>query len=189
MSMVLELRRVSPEQTAALIADPSEVYWFLTGLESRRAGPGFFARLLGAKPEAHEPRQWVAPPEAAVTGLDKAWHCIHFLLTGDADGGAPPAGYLMVGGHQLGDVDVGYGPARALTPSEAGDFADLIASIGKADFEERYDPAELRASDIYPNIWDRDDGEFDYMWSYFEQLQGFMRRTKAAGEGIIIHLS
>ncbi len=40
-------------------------------------------------------REWIEPAEAEVTGLDKAWHCIHFLLAGDAAGGAPPGGYLL----------------------------------------------------------------------------------------------
>ena len=187
--MVLELRRVSSEQTAALIADPSEIFWFLTGVESGSAGPGLFARLLGARAEVREARHWVEPSAGAVVGLDKAWHCIHFLLTGDAEGGETPAGYLMLGGHQLGEVDVGYGPARALTPSQASDFADFIAPIGKADFQARYDPAELSASDIYPAIWGRDEGEFDYVWDAFEQLQAFMQEVKGAGEGIVLWMS
>lgn len=188
MSMVLDLRRITPEQVTELIADSSDVLWFLTGVESGAGRPGFLARLLGGKEEVREARQWVEPPEESVIGLDKAWHCIHFLLTGEADGGAPPAGYLLAGGHVLGDADVGYGPARALTAAEAGDFADLIAPISRADLEERYDPGELSGSDIYPNIWDRDEGEFEYVWEYFEQLQRFMRETKGAGLGLILYL-
>lgn len=186
--MVLELRRVSREDGAGLIADPSDVVWFLTGVESRR-GPGFLARLLGAKVEPQDPREWIEPAETEVTDLDKAWHCIHFLLAGDAGGGVAPAGYLLEGGHQLGDVDVGYGPARALTPSQAADFADLIAPVTKAELAERYDPAELRAADVYPDIWDRGDDEFEYVWNRFEQLQGFMRQVKNADEGVIIYMT
>src|SRR5262245_58137806 len=43
---------------------------------------------------------------------DKAWHITHFLLTGEAWGGAEPLANAVLGGTEIGDEDVGYGPAR-----------------------------------------------------------------------------
>ena len=37
--------------------------------------------------------------------LHKAWHAIHFLLTGSADEAPLPEGYLLDGGQELGDAD------------------------------------------------------------------------------------
>jgi hypothetical protein len=43
--------------------------------------------------------------------VDKAWHGIHFLLCGQAWESPFPLGFIL-GGEEVGDVDVGYGPAR-----------------------------------------------------------------------------
>jgi|SRR5947209_1096153 len=72
--------------------------------------------------------------------LDKAWHAIHFLLTGSAWEGAGPLYYLISGGHQIGDVDVGYGPARALTSKQAADFDAALYGITADELRKRYDP-------------------------------------------------
>ena len=47
--------------------------------------------------------------------LDKAWHGIHFLLTGSAWETTPGAGESVLGGDPVGP-DRGYGPARLLDP-------------------------------------------------------------------------
>jgi hypothetical protein len=56
--------------------------------------------------------------ERTSTDLDKAWHGIHWLLTGTADSGSEPLCYLLAGGTQIGDIDVGYGPARSFSAEE-----------------------------------------------------------------------
>src|SRR5262245_9012884 len=60
-------------------------------------------------------------PEDRVLDIDKTWAAIHFLLTGEtpyADEPRTPLGDAVFGGNWLGDVDVGCGPARYLTPAE-----------------------------------------------------------------------
>ncbi len=47
--------------------------------------------------------------------LDKAWHGVHYLLTGQADGGELPHSLAVTGGEEFGP-EVGYGPARFLIP-------------------------------------------------------------------------
>ena len=47
--------------------------------------------------------------------LDKAWHCIHFMLTGSTYDVTQPLGGAVLGGDGVGD-DLGYGPARILDP-------------------------------------------------------------------------
>jgi hypothetical protein len=39
--------------------------------------------------------------------VDKAWHGIHYLLTGTAWEGDPPLDFIVKGGSQVGDVDDG----------------------------------------------------------------------------------
>src|SRR5262245_61651019 len=61
--------------------------------------------------------------------LDKAWHGIHFLLTGSAWDGEEPLCFLVKGGEEIGDEDFGYGPARILSPNQIAAWADSLSAI------------------------------------------------------------
>jgi hypothetical protein len=50
--------------------------------------------------------------------VDRDWHGIHFLLNQGAWDGEPPLDFIVSGGTEVGEVDVGYGPARAFLPCE-----------------------------------------------------------------------
>src|SRR5512137_2747770 len=87
-----------------------------------------------------EIRQLLAQPESIYefieeertsTDLDKAWHGIHWLLTGSTDGGDEPFCFLMFGGEPVGDVDVGYGPARALTSQQVAAWSSALSGISR----------------------------------------------------------
>jgi len=45
--------------------------------------------------------------------VDKAWHGIHYLLTGQAEGGPRPLSLAVLGGGDFGTED-GYGPAHVV---------------------------------------------------------------------------
>ena len=50
--------------------------------------------------------------------IDKAWHAIHYILCGHPWEGEPPYFNVVLGGTEINDEDVGYGPARYLVPAE-----------------------------------------------------------------------
>jgi hypothetical protein len=122
--------------------------------------------------------------------LDKAWHGIHFLLCGDEWSGSMPEGTLLAGGRPIGDVDVGYGPARALSPEDVASFYAAIATISDSDFDARFDAKKLLDHSIYPEIWDRDlKGEPDgrpYLNEYFRILKEFIAKQAKDGKGVVI---
>lgn len=90
----------------------------------------------------------------AMVDLDKAWHGVHFLLTGTAWEGEGPIASLLLGGHASTE-DVGYGPARGLTAAEARAFRDALAGLDEAELHRRFDPKRMTALEIYPDVWDR----------------------------------
>src|SRR5215207_4511371 len=61
--------------------------------------------------------------------LGKTWHAIHFGLTGSRLGGEAPLNFLVAEGTPIGDVDVGYGPARALTSTQVRALAEAVAAV------------------------------------------------------------
>jgi len=120
--------------------------------------------------------------------VDKAWHAIHFLLTGSAWGGEPPLNFIASGGTEIGD-DVGYGPARALDAVEVAALAAALESVPVDALLERFDPAALTAASVYPNIWDRPAEEDDargYVGEYYETLRAFVLDAASEREALLI---
>lgn len=123
--------------------------------------------------------------------LDKAWHAIHFLLTGETWEGEGPASQAIMGGQPLGDEDVGYGPARYLLPEEVVEISGVLESISVSDLHQKYVPADLEAASIYPTgIWE-DEGEeaFDYVRHYYETLVAFYKTCAANGNPALLYLN
>lgn len=125
-------------------------------------------------------------------GLDKAWHAIHYLLTGTAWDGDPPLDLLVTGGTPVGDVDVGYGPARALTAAEVAEAHRALDGLSDEELRGRFDPAAMTDADIYPSIWDRapeEDDVLGYVMGHLAELRAFLARAAGAGMGAVISLS
>ena len=89
-------------------------YFFLaTDAELREAesAPDAVERLIDA---AYEGRK------DDLVDVDKAWHCLHFLLTGTASEGEPPMDFVVRGGTEVGE-DMGTAPREpSAAPSCAG---------------------------------------------------------------------
>src|SRR5262249_6103564 len=102
MAMIGNLRPASDFEIERLLANPAEITRFLYG-----AAADGSERVV----------------------LNKAWHAIHFVLTGSRLGGEEPLNFLVSEGTPVGEVDVGYGPARALSSTQVRHIADALARI------------------------------------------------------------
>lgn len=158
--MVVQMRRCNSAMLAKLRASPDLVTDFVM------------------------PEEFEDIAEGQLIDLDKAWHAIHFLLSGSADEAHMPEGALLAG-QGIGE-DVGYGPARILLPAEVLAFAGYLGSKPD-DFVERHlDFAKLHAADIYPSFWDRKDPHLiKYVADNFRALKAFVGNAAAAGDAIV----
>ena len=118
--------------------------------------------------------------------LEKSWHGLHYLLTGDAWGGTGPEAFLLAGGSEQG-ADLGYGPARLFTATEVVDIAATLDGIDGDDLWNRFDAARMTGLDIYPGIWDEDEDDLKEEYSdYFEELKQFVAAIADRGEALRI---
>jgi hypothetical protein len=120
--------------------------------------------------------------------VDKAWNGIHFLLTGGE--GEFPLDFIL-GGEPLGDIDVGYGPARAFDADQVRAIAAALTPLTRDALAPRFDPAQLRAHNVYPGFrdgWDQPDDR-DYLLDHYENLRAFVLETAEAGAGMIVYLN
>ena len=161
MSMIGNFLQLSPDELAPLVADPSRT-----------------EALIYPDDEEHENS----------IDVDKAWHGIHYLLTGDSWGGEPPLANAVLGGTEIGD-DFGYGPARYLTADEVHAVAVALKDITPDAFRVRYVPAELTKNEIYPEIWsDPDDDAVGYLTTWYETLRDYYIDAAARGHAMLKYL-
>jgi len=151
------------------------------------------SRLLRRARPAGEPGELIlSTAEAATTAdLDKAWHGMHYLLTGNVDGGEHPLNFLLSGGAAVGNVEVGYGAARVLTAAQTKQVRDALRSVSDSDVAARFDPTDMTAKDIYPRIWSRppDQESLAYVMEYLAVLRRFLDNTVGKRLGMVVYLS
>jgi hypothetical protein len=167
MGMVLTVRRLGDADLSRLREQPALVTEYLG--EDPPDGFGPFADV----------------------DVDKAWHAIHYLLTGTAWEGEPPLNFVVTGGTEVGD-DLGYGPARALTSAEVRLVAAALQPLTPEVFLRRFNPVALTAAEIYPEIWDRPPEEDDtrgYVAEYYDRLRSFVIDVASEGEAMLISLA
>lgn len=128
------------------------------------------------------------PPDRHLD-TDKSWHLTHFLLTGEAWGGAEPLANAVLGGTEIGTEDVGYGPARYLTPAQVDAVASALAHISPDDLWSRFDPQQVRDAEIYPSGWEGNDTERDYIFDYFVDLKTHFADAAENNEAMILYIN
>lgn len=135
------------------------------------------------------PGDWVPSEKATAFDVDKAWHGIHFLLTGSDWEGDGPLAFILHGGREI-DVDLGYGPAHGFTSAEVRAIDAALQKLDAAALYERADPGEFAKLEIYPEIWDREPKEecVGYIIEHFKALKKFVGETAQAGRGLIAFL-
>ena len=172
MSMIGNFRLVQPAALDALFDDPDLISKFLYN-------------------EMPDDEDEDGPDPGGSLDVDKAWHGLHFLLTGTAWEGDPPLNFIL-GGEEIGEEDVGYGPARGITNAELREVAAALEPITGDTLRARFDPAKMTALDIYPDIWKRPPEEDDtvgYLLEYFELLKPFIVKGAADGFALITYLN
>ncbi len=161
MSMIGNFRRLQQAELGELLAQPDNLAAFLYGQ---------------AAPENY-------------LDIDKTWHAVHYLLNGETWEGKYPLSEAVMGGQNLGEEDMGYGPARYLAPDAVADVAAALAEISPEALLARYEPAKLKAAEIYPQVWRENDEDRDYIAVNYRALVDFYRGAAAGGDAVIVWIS
>lgn len=161
MGMYYDLYTVSDAQAQDLLNNPETIRTFL---EVRNAG-------------------YDSPTSLS---LEKCWHGIHFALTRTAWEGEKPLNFLMAG-ETVGDVDIGFGPARILFSDDVLHIEKALSKFTEQDFERNFDVIVMEEAEIYPQIWDepRADLLAEYQ-SCFQSLKRFIRYVAENKQAIVM---
>jgi len=198
--MCLGLATLSDANINRVLSDPPLVWRVIAPddpepFDAARAAqrkPTLLSRLFGRRQEVSAGADLDPTATGDVSDLDKAWHGIHYLLTGSAWEGDPPLNFLVSGGRAVGDIDVGYGPARVLTAAEIRKAHDALRALTDEALRARFDPEDMIAKEIYPEIWDRssaDDDTLGYLMEYVQVLRRLLDQAVAKSLGLVVYLS
>lgn len=198
MSMIGNFQSASDADIQALLKVPRRIELFLYGEyfnppPKKRGLLSFFRRSNQdtAMRSTAPNDKWVPEADRPSLDVDKAWHGIHFLLCGNAWEGMYPLNFIVAGGTPVGDVDVGYGPARAFTSAQVAEIAQALESITADQLRAKFDSKIFFDNDIYPNIWNEPIEECldSYVLSYFEGLKTFIFKVRDDNRGLIVYLN
>jgi Domain of unknown function (DUF1877) len=120
--------------------------------------------------------------------FDKAWHALHFLLTGSADETDDPL-CLYGRGRPIAE-DNGYGPPLLMSAEEMRAFHDAFAVLSDDELRRRYDPKAMLSAGIYmaDALVDGAEG-WDYVSQGIPALRRFAERCVQQGSGAIALIS
>jgi hypothetical protein len=122
-----------------------------------------------------------APNEDGLS-LEKSWHVLHYLLTGEAEEAPPPLGNAILGGTKIGD-ELDYGPVRFLTPNQVREVATALASVTKEDLKQRFHLKAMMAANIFPV---RDKSELELAQDYFDDLSHCYTDAATSGDAMLL---
>jgi len=161
-----------------------------------RLQQGFPSRPPGAQPAGsaggRRRRAGAAVSGPETIDLHKSWHILHFLFTGRAaEGGTPPANFLMEGGREIGE-DMGYGPGHLLDTRETADFAGFTGSLTVEVLTRRIDAPRMASLGIYcaGDAGTEAAGEIaEDVETYFPLLQSHLQAAAQEGQSTLVWLS
>jgi hypothetical protein len=157
MGMRLSLAMVAPEELDRISRDPSQVV----------------PLLLHPRPEIH-------------LAMDKEWHGIQFLLTGEPWPVSNPLGMAIFGADEIGD-NLGYGPARTLSVEQVKEVAIKLSETSTEVLRGRYDVRAMTEGMIYPEVWEREGiAALDWLMAGYHQLVEFYRQASNRGYAVVL---
>jgi hypothetical protein len=115
--------------------------------------------------------------------LDKAWHGVHYLLTGSGEPVEAMSGHAVLGGTEIGEDFSGYGPARLFAADQVAALAEALADPAvEREAVERFDPPRMTELQIYPFGWEEDHRE--WLLSSLRALARFYAEAAEQGRAV-----
>ena len=187
MGIAYCLIRAAPEVVEQLRGRPKAVGEFIYQDPDAYQEPrqGFFGRWFNPRSESNSPI-----PERRVgdeTDLDKSWHILHYLLTGETGRADGPLGLIGDDLHPLADIDLGLGKPNVISCAAVKAFAQAAQAMSDDDLLARFKPDEMPTNDLYlGDVIARGDHDMrEYALENFHVLRDFVTEA-ASNEEIVI---
>ena len=126
--------------------------------------------------------------------IEKSFDGIRYLVERLSETGVIPAVdpvpwfAPLLAGSRTG-AELHYGDVCYRTPEQVGEIAAALSRVLEDDLRQVYDPDVMMAESVYPETWDRGDGEFEYLWEHYQALRDFYAEAARHGEGVLLWLA
>lgn len=147
------------------------------------------SRRILASPKTAGPS--LARARSSGCDIHKAWHAIHHVLTGAAEGGSEPNCYLLEGGVPIGPPMEDEDSPRLLTPEQVRAFDGVLRPINRlSELRSRFNHRAMVEAGVYAmNEGEDEAGEdLEFTAHYFRILRKFIHQAAEAGHGVIISI-
>lgn len=151
-------------------------------------GQGELARLCKS---ANPFEDLDAVPKDRCCELEKAWDAAHWLIGGGSEGGDDVARFIEMGGHEVPELDAGYGPARFFEPEAVSSIRQGVSGWTRSRLMERWASEKAELKELYPFAGggrDLDEDDREYVLTRFERLREFLARIDAQNLGLLVLL-
>lgn len=171
MSMIGHFKQITPYQLESLENDPALVKKFISSNEGA---------YIWDDSEDH-------------LNIDNQWDVINFILTSDvvltndAQKYEPFLSSVIFGGIDIG-VDLGYGPARYLEPSEVEQVSSALSLFTEENFKSNFYSPKISKQDLY-GFSEQSEEEFEYFLDGFKKICLFYKSCVAKGNAMLIYLT
>jgi hypothetical protein len=204
MSMIGEYRQLTPAELDRLLRNPDNVEGFLEEFDADEefevtgddADDDDFEDEAGGSDDDEEEDEAddddLGAPTIGSNGvgemgkffsLDKAWHALQFMLNGHPFEGTGPLFDAILGGTEIGE-DMGYGPARVLTPDEVRAVAVALNKVDRTELKKKFDPKAFKKNDIYIGDWD-----FKELNARLKELTTFFEEASENGNAMLLTIT
>ena len=88
-------------------------------------------------------------------------------------------------------LDVGYGPAKFVSPAEVSQVSQWLASLDEDSLRSVYQPKLMADDDVYPQIWmtEQQAALDDYVIPHFRRLREFIAAASAANQALLVYFT
>jgi Domain of unknown function (DUF1877) len=118
--------------------------------------------------------------------LDKEWHGIHFLLTGESCTSAHPLAIAIFGSEDIGE-DLSYGPARLLSVDQVHEVASALSKVAAQELRHRYNPKSMTEAKVYPEVWEREgDDALEWLMAGLALLTKFYSEASSQNRAVVL---
>jgi hypothetical protein len=169
-----EQREAAAARASASMETPERKAWERERIEAQ-------AKLVG-----------MGPFQQALD-LEKSWHLLHYVLSGNVGPSRAPGDALLTG-EELGD-DVGYGPARLHDAVGTQAFAHFLHALDTNRLQERINYREMSRVGVYSMpLGSATDSEYerelrDELAAYFPLLRDYVIAAANAQSGLLTWIS
>jgi hypothetical protein len=142
------------------------------------------ARKYGKQAEKKVVSAFLVQRQSRALPLEKTFHALHWLITGQTWGGDPPLANAVLGGKEYGP-DLGYGSVRYLEPAEVNDVAPALERLDVDTLLTRWNVKAMKAATIYA-VADKDGREECAV--RYPQLQAYFAEAARQREGMLSYI-